>query len=131
MDMFLYCSKFMDSRRGIDEKSDDSVERRPLSDEVQRSLAAEAALIDAEGPLGPYDTTYSVPHQHDTDRVVVFDLLTVTIDDIITQCGYPESVRAELIKTHRRIAADMLRYYKGPINGNVPLLEETAQVGIA
>ena len=112
-------------------RSSDAVERRPLSDEVQRDLADEAALIDAEGPLGPYDTTYSVPHQHDMDRVVEFDLLTVTIDDIITQCGYPESQRAELAEFHRRMAADMLRYYQGPINGSVPLLEVTTQTGIA
>ena len=112
-------------------RSSDTVERRPLSDNVQHSLAAEAALIDEEGPLGPCDTSYSVPHQHDIDRVVVFDLLTVTIDDIITQCGYPESQRVELTEIHRRIAADMLRYYKGPINGSVPLLEATTQTGIA
>ena len=109
----------------------DAIERRPLSDEVQRCLADEAALIDAEGPLGPYDTTYSVPHQHDMDRVVEFDLLTVTIDDIIAQCGYPERARAELTETHRRIAASMLRFYKGPINGSIPLLEATTQAGIA
>ena len=108
----------------------DTVERRPLSDEDQRCLAAEAALVDREGPLGPYDTTYSVPHQHDVDRVVKFDLLTVTIDDIIAQCGYPESARGRLADIHRRIAAHMLRYYKGPMKDALPLLEPTAQAGV-
>ena len=105
-------------------------ERSRLRDEALRSLDAEAALISREGPLGPYDTTYSVPHQYE-DRVVEFDLLTVAIDDIITQCGYPESARGELTETHRRIAEHLLQYYKGPINGAVPLLDPTAQAGVA
>ena len=75
-----------------------TVKRRRLRDEALRSLDAEAALIGREGPLGPYDTTYSVPHQHE-NRVVEFDLLTVTIADIIAQCGYPESARGRLAET--------------------------------
>ena len=105
-------------------------ERRRLRDEALRSLDAEAALISREGPLGPYDTTYSVPHQRE-DRVIEFDLLTVTIDDIITECGYPESARDSLAETHRRVAAHMLSYYRGPVNGTVPLLDPTAQPGVA
>ena len=105
-------------------------ERSRVREEALRSLDAEAALISREGPLGPYDTTYSVPHQRE-DRVVEFDLLTVTIDEIIAQCGYPESAREELTETHRRIAAHMLRYYEGPVNGAVPLLDPTAQAGVA
>ena len=107
-----------------------TAERSRLRDEALRSLDAEAALISREGPLGPCDTTYSVPHQHE-DRVVEFDLLTVTIDDIIVQCGYPESARVGLAETHRRIAAYRLRYYKGPVNSAVPLLGPTTQAGVA
>ena len=101
-----------------------------LPTEVLRMLDAESAEWEAEGPLGAYDTTYSVPHQHQ-DTVVEFDLLTVTIDDIITQCGYPESAGARLTETHRWIAAHMLRHYKGPINGSVPLSEATTPTGVA
>ena len=93
-------------------------DHRSLPTEVLCLLDAEAAEWEAQGPLGAYDTTYSVPHQHE-DTVVEFDLLTVTIDDIITQCGYPESARARLTEAHRRIAAHMLRHYKGPINGSI------------
>ncbi len=112
-------------------ESKGTAERRPLSEQVERDLAAEAALWNAEGPLGPHDTSYSIPHQQDIGRVVVFDLLKVTIDDIITHCGYPESASASLTETHRRIAANRLAYYKGPIEDNVPLLEATAQAGLA
>ena len=106
-------------------------ERQALKDEALRSLDDEAALIDAEGPWDPYDTTYTVPHQRDIGRLVEFDLRTVTIDDIIDQCGYPESARHELAETHRRIASNMLYYHKGSIKGNIPLLEATPQTGVA
>lgn len=106
-------------------------ERQALKDEALRSLDNEAALIDAEGPWDPYDTTYTVPHQADIGRVVEFDLRTVTIDQIIAQCGYPESARSELAEIHRRIASNMLHYHKGPIKGSVPLLEATPQAGVA
>ena len=111
--------------------SRDASERARISEDIVSALVAESDRVDAEGPLGPYDTTYSVPHQQDTDRVVVFDLLTVTIDDIVTQCRYPESARASLAETHRRIAAYRLAFYKGPIRDNIPLLEVDMQAGIA
>ena len=62
--------------------------------------------------------------------MVVFDLLTVTIDDIISQCGYPESARDNLAETHQRIARHLLAYYKGPIKNPVPLLAPV-QVGVS
>ena len=106
-------------------------ESQSLSDEALHSLDDEAALIDAEGPWDPYDTTYTVPHQRDIGRVVEFDLRTVTIDDIIVQCGYPESARRELVEIHRRIASNMLHYHKGSIKRTIPLLEATLQTGVA
>lgn len=102
-----------------------------LSEDLERELAAESALVKAEGPLGPHDTSYSVPHQQDHGKVVVFDLLTVTIDDIISQCGYPESARDNLAETHQRIAGQLLAYYKGPIKNPVPLPAAPAQVGVS
>jgi len=104
--------------------------RAPPSDNVLRMLEDESAEWDENGPMDPYDTTYSVPHQH-RDGEVEFDLLTVTVDDTITQCGYPESARARLAKIHRRLAEHGLSYYKGPINGKVPLLEATTRTGVA
>lgn len=104
--------------------------KAPPSENVLRLLEAESAEWDEKGPMDPYDTTYSVPHQH-RDGEVEFDLLTVTVDDIITQCGYPESARARLAKIHRRLAEYRLSYYKGPINGKVPLLEATTHTGVA
>lgn len=102
-----------------------------LSEESEGEFATESALVKAEGPLDPYDTSYSVPHQQDQGKVVVFDLLTVTIDDIIAQCGYPESAKDSLTEIHRRIAAHLLAYYKGPIKNPIPLLEATAQAGVS
>lgn len=72
----------------------------------------------------PEDATFWIPHQQE-DRVVSFNRLTVTIDEIITQCGYPESARERLTKLHRRLAREFLQDYQGPREGSVPLLEET------
>ncbi|MYB78873.1 MAG: hypothetical protein F4X70_05295 [Acidimicrobiia bacterium] len=104
--------------------------KAPPSDVVLRMLEAESAEWDENGPTDPYDTTYSVPHQHE-DWEVEFNLLTVTVDDIIAQCGYPESARPRLAEVHRRLAEYRLSYYKGPINGRVPLLEATTHPGVA
>ena len=104
--------------------------KAPPSDNVLRMLEDESAEWDENGPMDPYDTTYSVPHQH-RDGEVEFALLTVTVDDIITRCGYPESARARLARIHRRLAEYRLSYYKGPINGKVPLLEATTRTGVA
>ena len=104
--------------------------KTPPSEDVLRMLEDESAEWDKNGPMGPYDTTYSVPHQYE-DGEVEFDLLTVTIDEIITRCGYPESARARLAETHRRLAAYRLSYYKGSINGKIPLLEATTPTGLA
>ena len=104
--------------------------KAPPSEDVLGMLEAESAEWAENGPMGPYDTTYSVPHQHE-DWEVEFDLLTVTVDDIIAQCGYPESARARLSEIHRRLAECRLNYYKGPVNGRIPLLEATPHPGVA
>ena len=52
-------------------------------------LDEEAERIAKEGPRGPHDTAFFVPHQQE-DRLVEFDLLTATVDDIISRCGYSE-----------------------------------------
>lgn len=104
--------------------------RTSLTPEENSGLAAEAALIHECGPLDPFDTTYTVPHQSDTDRVVEFNLLTVTVDDIIAQCGYPESARAWLLEVHHTVASYRLAHYRGLIPNVVPLVDMRTQVGI-
>ena len=105
--------------------------RPGLAPEEKAGLAAEAAVIRERGPLDPFDTTYTVPHQSDPDRVVEFNLLTVTVDDIIAQCGYPESARAWLVEVHHKVAAYRLAHYRGSIPDTVPLIDTRTQVGIA
>lgn len=56
---------------------------------------------------------------------VEFNVLTSTIDDIITQCGYAGSERERLTELHRRSARAFLNDYVGPVEGIVPLLGET------
>lgn len=94
-----------------------------FTDEERRLLDAHVARIEEHGPYDRYDPTFWVPHQQDLGRMVEFNRLTVTIDDIIERCGYPETERARLTLQHRRTAEDYLKHYLGPLNGPVPLLE--------
>ena len=71
----------------------------------------------------PKDAIFWVPHQREA-RMVQFNRLTVTIDDIIARCGYPESERDRLAVLHRRLAEEFLDDYRGPRIGPVPLLEK-------
>ena len=72
----------------------------------------------------PGDAAFWIPHQRE-ERMVEFNRLTVTIDDIIARCGYPESERDRLAALHRQLAEEFLKDYRGPLIGPVPLLEET------
>lgn len=65
-----------------------------------------------------------VPHQQE-DRLIEFDLLTSTVDDIISRCGYPEYERSELAEVHGRLAEHGLQFYRGPRPERIPLLEGT------
>ncbi len=87
-------------------------------------LDKESERIDKEGPRGPYETVFYVPHQQE-NRLVEFDLLTATVDDIISRCGYSEEERSELAEAHRRMAEHDLRFYRGPLPESIPLLEGT------
>ena len=87
-------------------------------------LDEESERIAREGPRGPIDTVFYVPHQQE-DRLVEFDLLTSTVDDIISRCGYSEHERSELAEIHRRMAEHDLRFYRGPLPDRIPLLEGT------
>ena len=72
----------------------------------------------------PDDAIFWVPHQQE-GRMVQFNRLTVTVDDIINRCGYPESQRERLAVLHRLLAEEFLAEYQCPRRGPVPLLEET------
>ena len=85
-------------------------------------LDAHVARIKKNGPYDRYDPTFWVPHQREVGRMVEFNRLTVTIDDIIHQCGYPESERARLTQQHRRTVQEYLKHYQGPISRPFPIL---------
>ena len=72
----------------------------------------------------PEDATFWVPHQQEA-RMVRFNRLTATINDIVTQCHYPESERERLTALHRLLAQEFLRDYRGPRHRPLPLLEDT------
>jgi|GEM_PF-1800817 len=76
----------------------------------------------------PEDGAFWVPHQQEP-RMVRFNVLTSTIDDIIAQCGYSENERDRLTEQHRRSAEAFLNDYVGPVNGRVPLLGRTSALG--
>ena len=87
-------------------------------------LDEEAERMAEEGSGGPQDTVFYVPHQQE-DRLIEFDLLTSTVDDIISRCGYPEHERSQLAEVHRRLAEHGLQFYRGPRPERIPLLEGT------
>lgn len=68
----------------------------------------------------PEDADFWVPHQKEP-RMVKFNRLTSTIDEIVTQCGYHESERERLAEQHRRTAQAFLDAYQGPVDGPIPL----------
>lgn len=76
-----------------------------------------------DGYNNPGDAIFWVPHQQEA-RMVQFNRLTVTIDDIISRCGYPESERERLTLLHRRLAEEFMADYQGLRNVPVPLLEK-------
>ena len=92
--------------------------------EEECEMLADAVPYEELRYHDPEDAVFWVPHQREP-RMVKFNVLTSTIDDIVTQCGYPESERDRLAEQHRRSAEAFLNDYVGPIQGRVPLLGET------
>jgi len=82
-----------------------------------------ADLIDREGPYDPYDTTFAVGHYAE-DRLVWFDFLTATLDDIMRECAFPPEERDHVKARHQFSAQRFKEFYRGPLNGPVPLLGE-------
>ena len=84
-----------------------------------------ADLIDKDGPYDPHDTTFAVGHYFE-DRVVWFDFLTATVDDIMREGAIPPEERENVKKRNKLSAQRFKEFYRGPLNGSVPLLSEQA-----
>ncbi|MCQ3803056.1 MAG: hypothetical protein OXC98_05550 [bacterium] len=82
-----------------------------------------ADLIDKDGPYDPHDTTFAVGHYLE-DRVVWFDFLTATVDDIMRECAIPPEERENVKKRNKLFAQRFKEFYRGPLNGPVPLLSK-------
>ncbi len=80
-------------------------------------------LIDRHGPYDPHDTTFAVGHYIE-DRLVWFDFLTATVDDIMREGAFPLEERERVKALHQFSALRFEEYYRGPLNGPVPLLGE-------
>ncbi len=78
--------------------------------------------ITDSGPFASGDTLFAVGH-HTEDRDAWFDILTVTTDDIMRECGIPEEEREEQRSLNRSYARLFLRFHNGP-ERTVPLLED-------
>lgn len=80
-------------------------------------------LIDRDGPYDPHDTTFAVGHYVE-DRLVWFDFLTATVDDIMRGCAIPPEEREHIKRRNQLSAQRFKEFYQGPLNGPVPLLGE-------
>lgn len=79
-----------------------------------------AALIAKNGPFARGDTLFAAGH-HTEDRLVWFDFLTVTLDDIMRGCAVPEDLREQQRETYRKFAEYFLSHHDGP-ETTLPLL---------
>ena len=82
-----------------------------------------ADLIDKDGPFEPHDTTFTIGHCVE-NRLVWFDFLTTTVDDIMRDCAFPPEERENVKKRNELSAQRFKEFYRGPLNGPVPLLGE-------
>lgn len=87
-------------------------------EDVAADICAE---IHTNGPFAPGNTLFAIGN-YTEDRLVWFDFLTVTSDDIMLECGLPEEQRERQISECRQLAEDFLRYHDGP-EQTLPLLE--------
>lgn len=72
-----------------------------------------AALIAKHGPFARGDTMFGTGH-HTDNRLVWFDFLTVTLEDIMRECGIPEDRREQRREEYSEFAEYSLKYYEGP-----------------
>ena len=88
---------------------------------IEAMSAEICADIEVNGPFAPGDTLFAVGH-YTEDRLVWFDLLTATLDDIMRDCGIPEDQRELQRRECHDLTRDFLRYHDGP-KRNPPLLD--------
>ena len=81
-----------------------------------------AESIAKNGPWASGNTMFATGH-HTEDRLVWFDILTVTLDDIMRECAIPEDRRDQHKKEYRSFALCFLQHYEGS-QRSVPLLKE-------
>ena len=81
-----------------------------------------ARHITENGPFAPGDTMFAIGH-YSEDRLVWFDVLSVTLDDIMRECSFPEHQRARRKLLGRSFAEYFLRFHDKP-EGTLPLLQE-------
>ena len=103
-------------RRNPDQKA-------PKADRDEEMGWEMSDLIDRHGPYDPHDTTFAVGHYVE-DRLVWFDFLTATVDDIMRECAFPPEEREHVKALHQFSAQRFKEFYRGPLNGPVPLLGE-------
>ena len=91
--------------------------------EEDARLDWEATLHIAEnGPFAPGDTMFAIGH-YSEDRLVWFDILSATLDDIMRECAFPEDQRAKRRLLSRSFAEYFLRFQDAP-EGTLPLLQD-------
>ena len=78
--------------------------------------------ITENGPFASGDTMFAIGH-YSEDRLVWFDVLSVTLDDIMRKCAFPENQRATRRLLGRDFAEYFLRFHDGP-EGTLPLLQD-------
>lgn len=94
-------------------------------EDLYRELEEESAYIDKYGPYGPHGTTFYIGHQQRLGELVEFDRRTVTLDEIMERCAYPEEKREHVGRVQRALTRRWMQFYQGPLKGPVPLLEES------
>ncbi len=91
-------------------------------EELDRGLGDYSDYITENGAFAQGDTLFATGHCIE-DRDVWFDILTVTLDDIMRECAVPEEQREQRQLRYRVFAEHFLRHYDGP-EKTVPLLDD-------
>ena len=102
--------------------SDIDQDGRVWIEESERIEAEIVAEIEEHGPFASGETKFATGH-YTKDRLVWFDILTVTLDDIMRECAVPEEQREQRRSRYRIYAKEFLQHYDGP-EKTLPLLEE-------
>lgn len=102
--------------------SDIDPDGRVWIEESERIEAEMVAEIEEHGPFTSGETKFATGH-YTEDRLVWFDILTVTLDDIMRECAVPEEQREQRRSRYRSYAEEFLQHHDGP-ETTLPLLEE-------